>query len=113
MGQSTALNGDVAPVHKILVAGSAATRGWRDLYLGEDGGYIMGKEFSAELRKAFAKILARRGASDLLPVYLENGFYNFYVQKQQQTLHASPPSTQPEVRRSIATMSGNSRQASP
>ena len=79
-GRRRRMQGRVAPVHKPLAAASAVCDADADIYLGSDGGYIVGKSIKDKLRKAFDAIVAKEGYQDLVPVYRENGVYNFYVQ---------------------------------
>ena len=57
------------------------------------------------LRHEFARLVKKHGETDLLPLYLENGVYNFYLKEdagaaelapleQQQQQQQSPPQKQ-------------------
>ena len=73
------------------------TSGGQDLYLGHDGGYAVPRDsaIGIALREHFDKLLRRHGDSELLPIYLEQGVFNFYLEKLEITSleSAVPPPT--------------------
>ena len=84
LGQSRTISGRVSDVHKILASGGRmATAGNQDFYIGADGGYGIPKDswIGWEMRKHFDMLLNKYGTSALLPIYLENGVFNFYLKK--------------------------------
>ena len=58
-----------------------STNGGYDHYLGHDGGYCIPKEsrIGREMRMKFSELLNWYGPQGLIPVYLENGVFNFYM----------------------------------
>ena len=59
-----------------------ATRGSSDFYLSSDGGWVVPRHGSIgkELRRYLDWLIYQYGDRELLPLYLEDGIYNFYLQ---------------------------------
>ena len=84
-GWTRSVSGRVSDVHKPLTsAARMAERGGMDFYLGSDGGYAIPRssEIGWRMRAYFDRMLAKFSASGLLPVYVENGVYNYYLLKK-------------------------------
>ena len=107
-GRKRRMHGRVAPVHKPLASAGSVCDAGADVYLGKEGGYIVGGKFMENLRKAFDEIAAEEAYADLTPVYREDGVYNFYVQVQSLTLDISAGDT---VAQEENPLRGGSRQA--
>ena len=83
-GIARRLKGRLTGVHKGLASASAmAEAGGQDFYLGSDGGFAVSRKsaLGQELRKAVRDIVRRHGARSVLPIYVERGVFNFYLQK--------------------------------
>ena len=76
-----ALNGIQAPVHKPLVSAGAVADKDNDMWLSQDGGYIIRSGCAAhtEIRTAIDKILRKHHYEGTTTIYKERGVYNFYV----------------------------------
>ena len=75
------ISGSVTEVHKPL--GSAGElSGTHDAVLWEDGGALLPKwsPIAKGLRREYARLLRIHGSRGVLPLYKENGLYNFYLQ---------------------------------
>ena len=78
-GKRRRLTGRVAEVHKALVSAAAVCDKGQDLYLGAEGGYVLGPKITKLLRAAFEDIVAVHGYDDTTPVHREKNVFNFYV----------------------------------
>ena len=58
------------------------------------------------LRQEFARLVKKHGETDLLPLYLENGVYNFYLREDAGAAELAPLEQQQQ-----SPPSGNQRQA--
>ena len=77
-GNKLALRGRVAKVHKVLASGvKVAER--HDIWLGNDGGYIMPRHgpIAKEMRAHFEKVRLKYDEGDVTPVYQERGTFVF------------------------------------
>ena len=104
-GKPRRIKGKLAPVHKTLVsAGEVAVQGY-DGWVGSDGGYLMPRagKIADGLRQEFARLVKKHGKADLLPLYLEQGVFNFYLQDDAGSAELAPLDQPPP--------SGNPRQA--
>ena len=56
-------------------------RGRQDFYLGHDGGYMIPNhsKIGQGMRIHFEKLVNWHGKNELIPVYLENNIFNFYL----------------------------------
>ena len=104
-GRQRRVKGRLADVHKTLVsAGEVAVQGY-DGWVGSDGGYLMPRtgKIAEGLRQEFARVVKRHGEADLLPLYLEQGVYNFYLRGDAGSAELAPLDQPPP--------SGNGRRA--
>ena len=85
-GWMRSISGRISDVHKPLTSAvRMAVRGGMDFYLGQDGGYAVPRssEIGWRMRAYFDKLLWKFGVSGLLPVYVENGVFNYYLKKKK------------------------------
>ena len=70
-----------------------ASEGRQDSYLGHDGGYLFDSEslIGRHMRKEMHKAFEYYGFAGTIPVYLEQGVFNFYLEKGDHTIPSSPP----------------------
>ena len=81
-GLLRSLNGRLAGVHKVLCcAAEIACKGRQDFYLGHDGGYMipMHSKIGQGMRIHFEKLVNWYGKKQLIPVFLGNNIFNFYL----------------------------------
>ena len=79
------IGGRLMNVHKVLCsAGVMATKGRQDFFLSSDGGWIIPRDSKIgwEIRKFIDQCVKWYGSDDLLPLYLEDNVYNFYMKKE-------------------------------
>ena len=79
------LNGRLTGVHKVLCsAAEIACKGRQDFYLGHDGGYMVPihRKIGQGMRLHFEKLANWYGKNELIPVYLENNIFNFYLNRE-------------------------------
>ena len=84
-GLLRSLNGRLTGVHKVLCsAAEIACKGRQDFYLGHDGGYMMPihSKIGQGMRIHFEKLVNWHGKNELIPVYLENNIFNFYLSRE-------------------------------
>ena len=90
-------------------------RGGHDFYLGPDGGHIIPvhSEIGRQMRRYVDYLVRWHGSGDLLPVYLEDIVYNFYMQKEVATIGRAKPAAkvreQTPVERSSKSGNGSGR----
>ena len=79
-GLLRSLNGRLSGVHKVLCFAA----GRQDFYLGHDGGYMIPihSNICQGMRIHFEKLAKRYGKNELIPVYLENIIFNFYLNRE-------------------------------
>ena len=78
-------NGRLSGVHKVLCsAAEIACKGREDFYFGHDGGYMIPicSNIGQEMRIHFEKLVIWYGKNELIPVYLENNIFNFYLNRE-------------------------------
>ena len=94
-GKMRNINGEFTDVHKVLVAASAVHQKGHFSWLEAGGGYVIDKKSPAgkELQAAFQKVMQKYGSNGMLPIWEENGVYNFYLRKVQATPATSSSST--------------------
>ena len=67
------------------------------------------------LRQEFARLVKKHGETDLLPLYLENGVYNFYLKEDAGAAELAPLEQQQQQQQPApqqqSSPSGNRRQA--
>ena len=82
-GRLKRLTGEFADVHKVLVSASAVHGKGHLTVLEQGGGYIIGENTPAgiELKEAYKKICKKHGTKEMIPLYEENGVYNFYLKR--------------------------------
>ena len=78
------MNGRLIGVHNVLCsAGEIACNGRHDFYLGSDGGFLMpvhSKSCQA-MTMHFERLVNWYGRKQLIPVYIEDNTFNFYVSR--------------------------------
>ena len=86
-GVGRKLGGEFTEVHKILASAAAVHSKGHFSLLEAGGGYVIpvGSKVGRELLDAYRKILAKHGCSELLPLWEENGVYNFYLKNVKAT----------------------------
>ena len=90
-GNARRVTGRLTDVHKPLVSASLVCKnGKLDSWITSvneygQSGYLIPRNgpIAEGLRKSFTALTARHGYSTLIPLYEENGVYNFYVKKQR------------------------------
>ena len=86
-GLLRSLNGRLTGVHKVLCsAAEMACKGRQDFYLGHDGGYMIPihSKIGQGMRIHFEKLVNWHGKNELIPVYLENNIFNFYLEPRSE-----------------------------
>ena len=85
------LGGEFTDVHKILVSAGAVHNKGHFSWLEAGGGYVIpiGSKVGKELRDAQREILDKYGTQELLPLWEENGVYNFYLKNVQSSSRAA------------------------
>ena len=81
-GLKRTANGRVTDVHKALISASQCLgKGGQLCWLDGDGGWIIPRREAIgwALEKQLEKLIAKHGSERLLPIYQENGVYNFYL----------------------------------
>ena len=65
-------------------AAEIACKEQQDFYLGQDGGYmsVSHSKIGQGMRIHFEKLLNEHGKNDLIPVYLENNTFKFYLNRE-------------------------------
>ena len=55
------------------------------MWLGSDGGYVLPTRgpIAKELNTMLEKLLLKYGYGGLIPLYVENGVYNYYLQLEE------------------------------
>ena len=79
-GHERSLTGRVAGVHKCLVSAAKVAQAGSSGWLSKEGGYLI--PASHPVHKKVEKLLEKAAAehkSQILPLYLERGVYNFYM----------------------------------
>ena len=73
------------------MAAAAANNKCHMSLLEADGGYVIpiSSKVGKELREAYKKTQAKYGTHKLLPVWVENGVYNFYLKDVKSTSGAA------------------------
>lgn len=85
------LNGEVTDVHKVLASASAVHKKGFFSLLEEGGGNIIPRSsaIGKELLNYYYALLEKIGTGGLIPLWEEDGVYNFYLERDAQ---ASPSS---------------------
>ena len=84
-GLLRSLNERLTGVHKVLCsAAEIACKGRQDLYLGHDSEYMIPihSKIGQGIRIHFEKSVNCFGKNELIPVYLENNIFNFYLNRE-------------------------------
>ena len=84
-GLLRSLNGRLTGVHKVLCsAAEIARKGRQDLHLGHDGGYMVPihSQIGQGVRIHFEKLLNWHVKNELIPVFLRNNIFNFYLNRE-------------------------------
>ena len=84
-GKYLRLSGNVTRVHKVLVSAAAVHRKKNFTVLEAGGGYIIpeGSALGKEMRDSYRNLLEKHGTKELVPLWEENGVYNFYLRKDR------------------------------
>ena len=72
-------------VHKVLCsAGEIVCKGQQDFHLGSDGGFVIPvhSTIGQEMRVHFERLVNWYGRKHLIPVYIEDNIFNFYLSKE-------------------------------
>ncbi|CAK0855964.1 unnamed protein product [Prorocentrum cordatum] len=84
-GRWRSLKGRLSGVHKVLCsAGKMATNGRQNFYMTADGGWVIPKDsdIGREIDRSIERCVSRYGTDELIPLYLEDQVYNFYMQRE-------------------------------
>ena len=84
-GLLRSLNGRLTALHKVLCsAAEIACKGRQDFYLGHHGGYMfpIHCKIGQGMRILFEKLVNWHGKNELIPFYLENNIFNFYLNRE-------------------------------
>ena len=84
-GLLRSLNGRLTALHKVLCsAAEIACKGRQDFYLGHDGGYMIPihSKIGQGMKILFEKLVNWHGKNELIPFYLENNIFNFYLNRE-------------------------------
>ena len=84
-GLLRSLNGRLTGAHKVLCsAAEIACKGRQDFYMEHDGGYMIPihSKIGQGMRIHFEKLVNWHGQNELIPVYLENNIFNFYLNRE-------------------------------
>ena len=87
-GLLRSLNGRLTGAHKVLCsAAEIACKGRQDFHLGHDGGFLIPihSKFGQGMRTHFEKLVNWHGKTELIPVYLENNIFNFYLNREMKS----------------------------
>ena len=79
------LSGRLTGAHRVLCrAAEIACKGQQDFYLGHDGDYMIPipSKIGQGMRINFEKLVNWYGKNELIPVYLENNIFNFYLYRE-------------------------------
>ena len=85
LGLLQSLNGRLTGVHKVLSsAAEIVWKGQQDFYLGQDRGYMIPIhcKIGQGRRSHFENLVNWYGKNELIPVYLENHIFNFYLNRE-------------------------------
>ena len=95
-GRQIRITGEFTDVHKVLVSASAVHRKGHLTVLEQGGGYIIDENTPAgrELKEAYKKICRKHGTKEMIPLYEENGVYNFYLKKTSTSRSEAASSSQ-------------------
>ena len=107
-GQMIEVKGMRAPVHKPLLAAGDVTNKGSDIYLWNDGGYIITKSspILADLRACFAKSIAKHGTKGMVEACKEGNVYNVYLKVKSE----NPSGEAQSLNANTASGSGGPRQ---
>ena len=83
-GLLRSLNGRLIGAHKVLCSAAVACKGGQDFSLGYDGGYMIPihSKIGHGMRTHFEKLVNWHGKNELIPVFLENNIFNFYLNRE-------------------------------
>ena len=84
-GLLRSLSGRLTGVNKVLCgAAEIACKEQQDFYLGQDGGNMIPihSKIGQGMRTHFEKLVSWHGKNELIPVYLENNIFNFYLNRE-------------------------------
>lgn len=82
-GISRTLRARRADVHKVLVSGAKAAK-FQDAWITEGGGYLVPRTspIAKGMQKELDRLIKMHGDKGLIPLYEENGVYNFYLRRE-------------------------------
>ena len=84
-GLLRSLNGRLTGAQKVLCSAAEITcKGRQDFHPGHDGGYMIPihSTIGQGMRIFFEKLVNWYGKNELVPVYLENNIFNFYLHRE-------------------------------
>ena len=96
------LNGRLTGVYKVLCSAAEIARKRRhDFYSEHDDGYMfpIHSKIGEGMRNHFEKLVTWYGKNELIPVYLENNIFNFYMNREVKSTETNDVN--------IAQQSGN------
>ena len=91
-GLLRSLNGRLTGVQKLLCnAAEFACKVRQDFSLGHDGGYMIPihSKIGQGTRLHFEKLVNWYGMNELIPVYLENNIFNFYLNREVKSTESN------------------------
>ena len=98
-GLLRSLTGRLTGVHKVLCSSAEiACKGIQDFYRGHDGGYMIPihSKIGQGMRIHFEKLVSWHGKNELIPMYLENNNFNFYLNRKVQSTEANNVNIAPQ-----------------
>ena len=104
------LNGRLTGAHKVLCSSAEVARvGKQDFYLGYDGGYMIPfySKIGQGMRNHFEKLVSWYGKNELMPIYLENNVFNFYLNREIQPTENNNVNNNVTAENSSFQQSGN------
>ena len=92
------LTGQVTEVHKILVSAGALHKKGFSTWIGPGGGCIIPLKhpINDALGVAYAAAIGKHGDEGIIPLYEENGVYNFYINDLEDVNKLDAPATPDE-----------------
>ena len=78
------LNGRLTGVHEVC-------KEQQGFYVGHDGGYMIPihSKIGQGMRTHFEKLVNWHGKNELIPVYLENKIFNFYLSREVKSIKSN------------------------
>ena len=91
-GLLRSLNGRLTGVHKVLCsAAEIACKGRQNFHFGHDGGYMIPShsKIGLGMRIQFEKLVNWYEKNELIPVFLENNIFNFYLNREVKSTESN------------------------